>query len=76
MMGLNPGRCDQVIKQIEGILPAVNKLSASSWRRMQAEMWLGEMAAKCLQYELASHLINAAKEKSKAIYSDGSDGQS
>ncbi len=75
LLGLNPASCDQVITQIEEILPAVQSLSETSWRRMQSELWLGELASKCAHQDLASQLIQAAKDKAVIIYSKGSEGQ-
>ena len=67
--------CQRGLLMIDKIIPQVNKVSEKSWRRMNAELWLGELAYFCHDYEKAKQLLNAAKEKSKTIYADNSDGQ-
>ncbi|GJM06116.1 MAG: hypothetical protein DHS20C09_21120 [marine bacterium B5-7] len=67
--------CQTAIQAINSIIPEVEKLSSQSWRRMQSELWLGEMALKCQDLALAKSLITAAKDKAAVIYVAGSDGQ-
>ena len=71
----NKNACKTGLIMIETLMSRVNKVSEKSWRRMHAEIWLGELAYKCQANDIGKQLLNAAKEKSKAIYADNSDGQ-
>jgi serine/threonine-protein kinase len=71
----NRSGCKTGLLMIDKLIPEVNKISEKSWRRMNAELWLGELADRCNDKETAKQLLNAAKEKSKTIYADNSDGQ-
>ncbi len=71
----NIENCQHSMKQIEDLQLKLEKESVTNWRRMQAELWLGQMAAKCKSNELSKSLMTAALNKSKNIYKPGSDGQ-
>ncbi len=77
LIGQNPNQstCQAALKKIEALLPAIEKVSSKSWRRMWNELQLGELAFKCNNHELAETLLTAAAEKSKIIYTEQSDGQ-
>jgi serine/threonine-protein kinase len=67
--------CQTANQEIALIVPEVNKMSAQSWRRMYSELWLGELLLKCSEIEWAKKLLLAAKERSRNIYVENSDGQ-
>ena len=67
--------CVLVVKKINEILPELTQLSEKSWRRMQAELWLGEMALQCHDEVLGKGLLEAAVAKAKVIYDAGSYGR-
>ena len=71
----SPQSCQQGLKQTNKILPELNQVAENSWRRMQAELWLGQLASKCNEKELAEQMVNAALQKSKNIYKAESQGQ-
>lgn len=77
LIGTKPGneQCQQANTKIKAILTDVQKQSVKSWRRMYNEMWLGEMAFTCKDYELAEPLLKATLAMSDTIYTDNSDGQ-
>lgn len=67
--------CQTANQEIALIVPEVNKMSAQSWRRMYSELWLGELLLKCSEIEWAKKLLLTAKERSRNIYVENSDGQ-
>ena len=66
--------CDEANPKIDQIMPEIENLSETSWRRMQSEMWLGEMALACGDQSLGHQLVRAAQQRSAVIYSEGSEG--
>lgn len=68
-------QCEQALKDINKVLPQVQKQSMKSWRRMYDELWLGEMSFACGNFELTQTLLTAAFEMSENIYTKNSDGQ-
>ncbi len=73
--GMNDEKCQQGVNEINDLTIELDKQSKTSWRRMQAELWLGQMAIKCNHKQLAENLLTAALRKSQSIYKPGSDGQ-
>ena len=73
--GKNAQQCKQGINAIKAIMGELQKKSIKSWRRMQAELWIGKMAVTCGDNDLARENLNAALEKSKNIYKKDSLGQ-
>jgi serine/threonine protein kinase/tetratricopeptide (TPR) repeat protein len=71
----NKSTCITGLRMIDKLIPKVNEVSEKSWHRMNAELWLGELAHKCQGKDTATQLLKAAKVKSKSIYADNSDGQ-
>ncbi len=73
--GSDTDKCIKGLKQIDDLMPQLEKQSAKSWRRMYAELWIGEMYVKCGKLEKGKGFLKAASEKSKIIYQQGSLGQ-
>ncbi len=70
--GTSIEKCQQGIEQIMDLQVELNEQSPNNWRRMQAELWMGQMAIMCQQKSLAIDMLTAASEKSKNIYKPGS----
>ncbi|MFK8013306.1 MAG: tetratricopeptide repeat protein, partial [Marinicellaceae bacterium] len=73
--GENANQCLDGLNKIETIITHLEKQSPKSWRRMYAELWIGEMYGLCGKKAEAHKWLDAALEKSKTIYIEGSDGQ-
>ena len=71
----SPESCQKAIESINKLLPEVNKISVKSWRRMYYELWLGQMAFKCQDNDLAKTLLKATQNRSVNIYAMDSIGQ-
>jgi serine/threonine protein kinase len=69
------GGCDLHQTNFQQVLSEVEQIAPDHWRRMQAELWLGQITYACHETKLATKLLNAAKEKSTQIYAKSSDGQ-
>ncbi len=73
--GFNEEQCKKGLKQIDDLIPDLQKQSAKGWRRMYAELWIAELASNCQQPIIAKKFVTAALAKSKKIYQTGSEGQ-
>ncbi len=73
--GSNQEQCKKGLKQIDDLIPDLQKQSAKGWRRMYAELWIGEMFMNCGEVEKGEKFLNLASEKSKVIYQPGVVGQ-
>ncbi|MCF6319526.1 MAG: serine/threonine-protein kinase [Proteobacteria bacterium] len=68
-------QCKKGMRQINELLPDLEKQSVKGWRRMYAELWIGEMAVNCGEIDKGLTFLNAALGRSKAIYQPGVVGQ-
>ncbi len=73
--GSNPKKCTKGLKQIDELIPELEKQSAKGWRRMYAELWIGEMFVNCGKFDKGLNFLNSALEKSKVIYQSSAVGQ-
>lgn len=74
-IGSEKNNCNAALAEIREILPEVKQMSGKSWRRMHNELWLGEMAYRCEDLELANNLLASALSMSASIYTENSEGQ-
>ncbi|WP_395375146.1 protein kinase [Marinicella sp. W31] len=70
----NEGQCDLNALNFTEILGEVQQLSALNWKRLQAELWLGEMALACDDQQMAGNLLQTVKENAGKIYMQDSEG--
>jgi len=68
-------QCNKGLKQIYDLIPDLEKQSDKGWRRMYAELWIGEMFIRCGAIQQGQGFLKTALEKSKVIYFQGSLGQ-
>ncbi len=73
--GADSEQCKKGLKQIDDLIPDLEKQSAKGWRRMYAELWIAELASNCQQPVMAKKFVTAALAKSKIIYQTESEGQ-
>ena len=73
--GSAPEQCVNGLTQLNAVLPELAKQSSKSWRRLHAELWLGQLASKCNAIDLSKTLLSTALERSKNIYKKGSIGR-
>ncbi len=73
--GADAERCTKGVKQIDNLIPDLEKQSPKGWRRMYAELWIAELASNCQQSNMANKFSTTALEKSKIIYQTDSKGQ-
>ncbi len=67
--------CQTIEPKLAALKTEVDQTSATSWRRMYNELWLGQLAQKCQLTALSQTLLQAALERSHVIYKAGSIGQ-
>ena len=66
--------CDLAALNFPEILAEVQTVSKLHWKRMQAELWLGEMALACKDKAMAIQLLQQVKESVGEIYVQDSEG--
>ena len=73
--GKNLQNCSNGIKYLEKIAPLIQQQSSKNWRRLNAELWIGEMLINCKEKIKAKPWLDSALFISKNIYKNGSVGQ-
>lgn len=68
-------QCKLGLKQILNLIPELEKKPESNWQRMLNEVWIGELAHRCQNNQMAKKYLNAGLKKSKTVYKQGSIGQ-
>lgn len=68
-------KCSKGLNRIDELAPKLEKQSAKGWRRMYAELWIGEMLVSCSETEKGLTFLSSALDKSKVIYQHDSIGQ-
>ncbi len=66
--------CENGLQAIEALTPRLEQESAGGWRRMRAELWIGELAMQCGEQDLADSFFTQSLDKARTIYDAGSDG--
>ena len=69
------GSCNNTLAANQNIVTDLREQPEDSWRRMQAESWIGQLALRCGANTLAEELLSGALQKADLIYSAGSQGQ-
>ena len=70
----NAKACENGLNAIRALLPRLEQESAGGWRRMRAELWIGELALLCDDANMAQSFFAQALNKARTIYDAGSDG--
>ena len=73
--GSDSEQCQQGLTILEELTPAIHKESAKSWKRMGAELWIGQKLKICGFNEQAQTWLNSALEMSKNVYKEASEGR-
>jgi len=73
--GSNKSSCSKGLQQITQLTPDLQKQSAKGWRRMYAELWIGQLAMSCGERAMANGFLDSALKNSKKIYQENSTGQ-
>lgn len=73
--GSAASNCRTGMDAIDALLPALADQSDTSWRRMRAELWMGELALRCGRRPLGESMLKAAQARSTRIYAEGSIGR-
>ncbi|WP_395373839.1 protein kinase [Marinicella sp. W31] len=73
--GLSQENCAEGLRILADLTPAIQKESAKSWKRMGAELWIGQMLKPCGLNKEAESWLNSALKMSKNIYQEDSQGQ-
>lgn len=68
-------RCQLGLQQVTDLIPWLEKKPETNWQRMLNAIWIGELAMKCGNTEMAEKYLNEGLEKSKKIYKKDSMGQ-
>ncbi len=68
-------QCQLGLKQLKNLAPILKVKSDTNWKRMLAEVWIGEIAMKCDDVDTSKTFLNAGLKKSKIIYKPNSLGQ-
>jgi serine/threonine-protein kinase len=73
--GQDATQCQLGMKQIVDLMPDLEAMPDTNWKRMLTEVWIGELAIKCGNKELSKKFLIAGMQKSKSVYKQGSIGQ-
>lgn len=73
--GQDRSQCQLGMQTALDIIPQLEEMPEFNWERMLNELWIGELAHRCDNYELANEYLNLGLNKSKTVYKQGSIGQ-